>query len=332
MGIGLVRNQSRTSQWRCNPCDGNKNVSEMVHFEARNGIAVHYDYAPFGAVTRAISASAVIDNTFTTDNPFRFSSEYHDDTLGLVYYNYRHYNPIDGRWCGRDPSYLLLQSLYGFIHNSFGRVDFLGLVDDYYFWQAYESIRDCLEECPYMMDWESGLRYLESTVNKKVNLTDLLTKVGDSLNDFNDILSSLENTKDVWNAVVDQYDANLSVDITFEDICNPLEKVINTIDATNLILKLQNISEATPAQKVEVLQDVIAFSGVAKVPILSEYFGDSLTVISNTLASVEETFSNEFFKAVATAGSCSRILTIIDMFPHSNEARILRDKMKKKRK
>ncbi len=83
-------------------CDGNKNVSELVHFEARNGIAARYDYAPFGAVTRAISASTITDNTFTTDNPFRFSSEYHDDTLGLVYYNYRHYNPIDGRWCGRD--------------------------------------------------------------------------------------------------------------------------------------------------------------------------------------------------------------------------------------
>jgi hypothetical protein len=58
---------------------------------------------------------------FTTDNPFRFpspnglghifSSEYHDDTLGLVYYreqertfhgHYRHYNPIDGRWVSSD--------------------------------------------------------------------------------------------------------------------------------------------------------------------------------------------------------------------------------------
>jgi hypothetical protein len=26
--------------------DGNKNVSELVHFETRNGIAAHYDYAP----------------------------------------------------------------------------------------------------------------------------------------------------------------------------------------------------------------------------------------------------------------------------------------------
>ena len=102
------------------------NVSELVHFETRNGIAAHYDYAPFGAVTRAISASAVTDNTFTTDNPFRFSSEYHDDTLGLVYYNYRHYNPIDGRWCGRDP--LEEQGLYNLFQygkNSF-IVDYLG--------------------------------------------------------------------------------------------------------------------------------------------------------------------------------------------------------------
>lgn len=84
-------------------CDGNKNVSELVHFETRNGIAAHYDYAPFGAVTRSVSASAITDNTFTTDNPFRFSSEYADDALGLVYYNYRHYDPCVGRWLNRDP-------------------------------------------------------------------------------------------------------------------------------------------------------------------------------------------------------------------------------------
>ncbi len=118
-------------------CDGNKNVSEMVHFEQRNGIAAHYDYAPFGAVTRAISASAVADNTFTTDNPFRFSSEYHDDTLGLVYYrerertfhgHYWHYNPIDGRWVLTD--LLSFYSDYNFLNNSpIYKIDFLGNID-----------------------------------------------------------------------------------------------------------------------------------------------------------------------------------------------------------
>jgi RHS repeat-associated protein len=36
-------------------------------------------------------------------NPFRFSSEVWDATLGLVYYNWRHYNPLAGRFINRDP-------------------------------------------------------------------------------------------------------------------------------------------------------------------------------------------------------------------------------------
>jgi len=35
-------------------------------------------------------------------NPYRFSSEFADDTLGLVYYNYRHCEPTMGRWLSRD--------------------------------------------------------------------------------------------------------------------------------------------------------------------------------------------------------------------------------------
>ena len=31
------------------------------------------------------------------ENGFRFSCEYMDDELGLIYYNYRHLNPHDGR-------------------------------------------------------------------------------------------------------------------------------------------------------------------------------------------------------------------------------------------
>ena len=37
------------------------------------------------------------------ENKFRFSCEYMDDELGLIYYNYRHLNPRDGRWISRDP-------------------------------------------------------------------------------------------------------------------------------------------------------------------------------------------------------------------------------------
>ena len=45
-------------------------------------------YAPYGQVT------AEGDIT----QPIQWSSEYNDAELGLVYYNYRHYNPVDGKW------------------------------------------------------------------------------------------------------------------------------------------------------------------------------------------------------------------------------------------
>ena len=74
--------------------DGNKNVSDVI--DASDGsLAAHYDYAPFGAVTVATGPMA-------DANPYRFSSEYHDPGLGCVYYNYRHYNSLVGRWMSRD--------------------------------------------------------------------------------------------------------------------------------------------------------------------------------------------------------------------------------------
>ena len=80
--------------------DGNKNVSDMVTMDGT--VAAHYEYSSFGKVVMA--ASDLQLNGYPTHilNPYRFSSEYHDDALGLVYYNYRHYNPADGRWIGRD--------------------------------------------------------------------------------------------------------------------------------------------------------------------------------------------------------------------------------------
>ena len=74
--------------------DGNKNVSDLT--DPTQSLSAHYTYAPFGALLSSSGSSATI-------NPFRFSSEYADDDLGLVYYNYRHYEPVMGRWLSRDP-------------------------------------------------------------------------------------------------------------------------------------------------------------------------------------------------------------------------------------
>lgn len=82
--------------------DGNKNVSELVSYQTSRGVPAHYEYAPFGVVTEATTNTAFTAFNVADTNPYRFSSEYADDTLGLVYYNFRHYNPLDGQWLTRD--------------------------------------------------------------------------------------------------------------------------------------------------------------------------------------------------------------------------------------
>ena len=74
--------------------DGNKNVTALL--DADGNRAAEYIYHPFGTIYS--KTGPMVDL-----NPFRFSSEYHDDETGLVYYNYRYYSPELGRWIKRDP-------------------------------------------------------------------------------------------------------------------------------------------------------------------------------------------------------------------------------------
>ena len=99
--------------------DGNKNVSDLVDIR---GSVVHYDYTPFGSPTVFIPSA----------NPFAFSSEYIDDNFALIYYTYRHYNPLIGRWNSRDLSdERVVTLLYPFINNNpVESTDILGLVSD----------------------------------------------------------------------------------------------------------------------------------------------------------------------------------------------------------
>ncbi len=97
--------------WYIYGWDLTKNICEIF---GQNGyIRNTYAYTPFGAVT----ANGDITQ------PIQWSSEHYDSELALVYYNYRHYNPTDGRWINRDP--IAEQggwNLYVFFKN-----DYLGL-------------------------------------------------------------------------------------------------------------------------------------------------------------------------------------------------------------
>ena len=95
----LVWNRSGTLAFYVH--DGNKNISEVI--ETDGAMSAHYEFAPFGTLTLAIG-----DCVFR--NPWRFSSEYAEDNISLSHYNFRHYDPVHGRWVSQD----LLDELFDF--------------------------------------------------------------------------------------------------------------------------------------------------------------------------------------------------------------------------
>ncbi len=97
--------------------DANRNVVALL--DPAGEATDTYLYDPFGNVA----------HTGTSPNPIQFSSEIFDQETGLVYYNYRYYNPKWGRWIKRDP--MGEQggvNLYAFVRNrTLDSVDTLGL-------------------------------------------------------------------------------------------------------------------------------------------------------------------------------------------------------------
>ena len=86
---------------------------------------IFWDYGilSFGLPSQSTGGAAA----GSTTQPIQWSSEFYDSELGLVYYNYRHYNPVDGRWIQFD--YIdLPQMLYLFAQNSpVKMLDIIGL-------------------------------------------------------------------------------------------------------------------------------------------------------------------------------------------------------------
>ena len=102
--------------WYAYGWDLTGNVTEI--FGKAGYLRIVYTYTPYG------EAAAEGDVT----QPIQWSSEYNDEELGLVYYNYRHLNPHDGRWISRDP--IMEQggwNLFAFVNNNgIINIDYLG--------------------------------------------------------------------------------------------------------------------------------------------------------------------------------------------------------------
>ncbi|MBR5522554.1 MAG: lipid II-degrading bacteriocin, partial [Akkermansia sp.] len=92
--------------WFAYGWDLTKNICEV--FGPAGYIRTAYTYSPYGSVTASGDVT----------QPIQWSSEYNDTELGLVYYNFRHYNPMEGRWLGMDAStYADKARLYLFAKN-----------------------------------------------------------------------------------------------------------------------------------------------------------------------------------------------------------------------
>jgi len=100
--------------WYAYGWDLTKNICEV--FGPAGYIRTAYSYSPYGSVTASGDVT----------QPIQWSSEYNDIELALVYYNYRHYNPVDGRWMGRD-RIGQIDNLYEFTSNNvLSQYDYLG--------------------------------------------------------------------------------------------------------------------------------------------------------------------------------------------------------------
>jgi RHS repeat-associated protein len=153
--------------------DGNKNVSDLT--DISQSISAHYTYTPFGALLSSSGSSATI-------NPFRFSSEYVDDRLNLVYYNYRNYNPFCGKWISVDD--ILALNVYLFSSNNpIEYVDHLGLL-------TKKQLREILDKFLYCYDcddpnnWSEAIRVVLERyvgVDKRSRLRMSLDKISDHI-------------------------------------------------------------------------------------------------------------------------------------------------------
>ncbi len=103
--------------WYIYGLDLTKNVCEL--FGTTGYIATAYSYSPYGSVT----------SIGTVTQHVQWSSEYRDEETSLVYYNWRYYNPLSGRWNKRDLAKNSINSknLYTLLNNQIlQNMDYLG--------------------------------------------------------------------------------------------------------------------------------------------------------------------------------------------------------------
>ncbi len=130
--------------WYAYGWDLTQNVTEI--FGKAGYLRTVYTYTPYGEATAEGNVT----------QPIQWSSEYSYEELRMVYYNYRHLNPHDGRWISRNP--IMEQggwNLFAFVKNqpTFLK-NYVGLIS----WGAKKVAPDPHPDLPkYSIDfWRIG--------------------------------------------------------------------------------------------------------------------------------------------------------------------------------
>jgi len=99
--------------------DGNGNIGQYL--DELGAIEASYEYDPFGRVIESSGSHTAFR--------YRFSTKPYDRETGWLYYGFRYYDPVTGRWPSRDPiGERGGLNLYGFVGNDGVRAwDVLGL-------------------------------------------------------------------------------------------------------------------------------------------------------------------------------------------------------------
>ncbi|TXI90111.1 MAG: hypothetical protein E6Q40_01355, partial [Cupriavidus sp.] len=93
---GLVIQRDATSGDGYFPAyDPNGNLTTLVK-SSDGTVGASYSYDPYGNLLSSTG-------TYASTNRVRFSTKYFCPEVGLYYYGYRFYNPVQGRWVNRDP-------------------------------------------------------------------------------------------------------------------------------------------------------------------------------------------------------------------------------------
>ncbi|MEE1288168.1 MAG: RHS repeat-associated core domain-containing protein [Bacteroidaceae bacterium] len=125
-----------------------KNICEL--YSTNGSISTSYTYTPFGKVTA----------TGSLTQPIQWSSEVWDGELGLVYYNWRYYNAMTGRWNSRDM--INFENKYAFVDNQIGNIDILGLIEnrEYMVEKAKRYYRNKDKSSTYFSLPDNGIAYV----------------------------------------------------------------------------------------------------------------------------------------------------------------------------